>query len=168
MIYSFHTVFTCNQLDIEDTIDILIFDMMLTSLNWSIWVKKHQIGLFLRGGGVFKWVTFLLFFILKVLFEILVNWVVSIGLFGLFVQRCILFAKRASKLIVLPKEMLLSFSIGIFLTNYNVTCRKLQHLQIYSIVWKRAIKREIIKWILQIGWKSCFQDCLVPYYYSKL
>ena len=34
-------------------------------------------------------------------------------------------AKIASKTIVPPKEMLLLFSIGTFLTNYDVTCRKL-------------------------------------------
>ena len=34
-------------------------------------------------------------------------------------------AKRARKIIVPPKEMLLSFSIGPILTNYDVTCRKL-------------------------------------------
>ena len=34
-------------------------------------------------------------------------------------------AKRASKIIVLSKEMLLSFSTGTFLTNYDVINRKL-------------------------------------------
>ena len=34
-------------------------------------------------------------------------------------------AKRASKIIVQPMEMLLSLSIGTFLTNYDVTDRKL-------------------------------------------
>ena len=33
--------------------------------------------------------------------------------------------KRTSKIIIPPKEMLLSFSIGTFLTNYYVTNRKL-------------------------------------------
>ena len=36
----------------------------------------------------------------------------------------VFWAKRASKIIVLPKEILSSFSIGTFLTNYDVTNRK--------------------------------------------
>ena len=39
-----------------------------------------------------------------------------------------IFAKRASKIIVRPQEiLLLSFSIGTFLTNYDVICRKVKH-----------------------------------------
>ena len=41
-------------------------------------------------------------------------------------------------IIVQPKEMLLSFSIGTVLTNYDVKDRKLYTL-IYSIVQKRTI-----------------------------
>ena len=33
--------------------------------------------------------------------------------------------------------MLISFSIGTFLTNYDVTCRKLQMSLMHSSVWKR-------------------------------
>ena len=47
-------------------------------------------------------------------------------------------AKRASKMIVPPKIMLLSFSIGTFLPNYDVTNRKLYYTLTYSIVWKRT------------------------------
>ena len=36
-----------------------------------------------------------------------------------------LYAKRASKIKVLPKEMLLSFSIGTFFTNFDITNREL-------------------------------------------
>ena len=42
-----------------------------------------------------------------------------------FCPKMYLCAKRAIKIIVPPKENLLSFSIGTFLTNYDVTCRKL-------------------------------------------
>ena len=48
-------------------------------------------------------------------------------------------AKRASKLIVLPKEMLVLFSIGTFLTNYDVKDRKLHCTSIYSTVRKRTM-----------------------------
>ena len=44
--------------------------------------------------------------------------------------------------LVTPKEMLLSFSIGTFFTNYNVICRKLEHVSIKSTVQKRAKIRE--------------------------
>ena len=40
-------------------------------------------------------------------------------------------AKRASKIIVPPKEMLLSFSIGTFLTTNDVTCGKLNTCLLY-------------------------------------
>ena len=43
----------------------------------------------------------------------------------IFAQRFSFFAKIVSKNIVLPKEMLDSFSIETFLTNYDVTNRKL-------------------------------------------
>ena len=55
--------------------------------------------------------------------------VVSIGVFWLFFKPFsyngdyMVCVKRASKMIVPPKEMLLSFSIGTFLTNYDVTIR---------------------------------------------
>ena len=39
-------------------------------------------------------------------------------------------------MIVMPKEMLLSFSIGTFLSNYDITIRKQQKGLIYSIVQK--------------------------------
>ena len=48
-------------------------------------------------------------------------------------------AKRASKIIVLPKEMWLSFSIGTFLTNYDVINWKLLTKVMYSIVGKWTI-----------------------------
>ena len=51
-------------------------------------------------------------------------------------------AKRASKIIVRPKEMLLLFSIRTFLTNYDVTSRKLRRFVIHSTVRKRTKKRE--------------------------
>ena len=44
--------------------------------------------------------------------------------------------KRASEMIVPSKEMLLSFSIGTFLTNYDITIRKQYKGLIYSIVQK--------------------------------
>ena len=44
----------------------------------------------------------------------------------IFAQR-LSFAQRASKIIVQPQETLLSFSIGTFLLNYDVFCRKLKH-----------------------------------------
>ena len=47
--------------------------------------------------------------------------------------------KRASKMIVPPKEMLLSFSIGTFLTNYDVTIRKQWKGLLCFIVRKRTI-----------------------------
>ena len=39
-------------------------------------------------------------------------------------QKMYFCAKRASKIIDPPKEILLSFSIGTFLTNYDITCKK--------------------------------------------
>ena len=48
-------------------------------------------------------------------------------------------AKRASEVIVELKEMLLSFSIGTFLTNYDVTNRKHEIDPIYSFVRKWTI-----------------------------
>ena len=47
-------------------------------------------------------------------------------------------AKRASKIIVPPKEMQLSVSIGTFLTLHDVTFRKLKYDLIYSIVQKQT------------------------------
>ena len=46
--------------------------------------------------------------------------------------------KRASKIIVLPKELSLSVSIGTFLTNYDITNIKLKLIILYSIVQKRT------------------------------
>ena len=51
-------------------------------------------------------------------------------------------AKRASKIIVPPKEMLFSFSTGTFLTNNDVTNRKHKINLIYSIVQKRTIWKQ--------------------------
>ena len=50
-------------------------------------------------------------------------------------------AKRVSKIIVLPEEMLLSFSIRTFLSNYDVTFRKLQMSLIHSIERKQTKPR---------------------------
>ena len=61
-------------------------------------------------------------------------------------------AKRAGKMIVPPKEMLLSFSIGTFLTYYDVTCRKLLNVLIYSTVKKEQNEKEIIQWRLLYCW----------------
>ena len=46
--------------------------------------------------------------------------------------------KRASKIIVQPQEMLLLFSIGTFLTNYDVIRRNLNTWVLHSIVRKQA------------------------------
>ena len=51
-------------------------------------------------------------------------------------------AKRATEIIVPPKEMLLSFSSGTFLTNYDVIIRKLKYVLIHSTVQKRATKAQ--------------------------
>ena len=47
-----------------------------------------------------------------------------------------------SKYKVSPKELLLSVSIGTFLTNYDVTKRKLLYILTYSTVQKRTEMRE--------------------------
>ena len=54
-----------------------------------------------------------------------------------------------------PKEKLLSFSIGNFLTYYDVTNRKLQYILTHSIVqkqtlWERNIPMEITPSLSQI------------------
>ena len=49
--------------------------------------------------------------------------------------------KRSNCFIVPPKEMLLSFSIGTFLTNYDITDRKLYYTLFYSIVQKQTYLR---------------------------
>ena len=43
---------------------------------------------------------------------------------NVFAQICYFCAKRAKKIVAPPKQMLLSFSIVRFLTNYDVTNRK--------------------------------------------
>ena len=58
---------------------------------------------------------------------------------NVFAQRYYFCAKRVSKIVVLPKEMLFSFSTVHFLTNYDVTNRKHKMHLIYSIVQKRKI-----------------------------
>ena len=55
-------------------------------------------------------------------------------------------AKRANKIIVPPQEMLLSFSIGTFSTNYDVTSRKPQSLQYLPVYEKNKNEREISQW----------------------
>ena len=68
--------------------------------------------------------------------------VVSIDLFWVSCicpPKKISWAKSVSKVIAPPREMLLSFSIGTFLTNYDVTNRKHYLDLIYSIVRKRTI-----------------------------
>ena len=60
-------------------------------------------------------------------------------LLDVFSQSYFFCTKRASKIIVPPKEMLLSFSIGTFLSNYDVTNRKHKMDLKYSIVQKRTI-----------------------------
>ena len=58
-------------------------------------------------------------------------------------------AKRESKIIIPHKKMGLSFSIGTFLRNYDVTYRKLSYVLIYPPLHKNEkIEREIIQWRL--------------------
>ena len=56
-----------------------------------------------------------------------------------FAQKCFSCPKSANKVIVRPKEMLLSLSIGTFLANYDVTNRNHYIDLIYSIVQKWTI-----------------------------
>ena len=65
--------------------------------------------------------------------------------------------KRASKMTVRPKEMLLSFSIGTFLTNYDVTIRKQEKALIYSSGVKTTFweqKQVNGDYYLQCGYES--------------
>ena len=68
-----------------------------------------------------------------------------------YFQKCIvnLCAKRASKIIASPKELQLSVCIGTFLTNYDVTNRKLYNsLDNSQLIWndtKNDLYTDIIK-----------------------
>ena len=57
---------------------------------------------------------------------------------GMFAQKYFC-AKRVSKIIAPPIEIVLLFSIGTFLTNYDITDRKLYYTLIQSIVQKQTI-----------------------------
>ena len=71
-----------------------------------------------------------------------------------FCPKMYLCAKRASKVFVLPKEMLLSFSSGPFLTNYDVlteSCNMLLYTPLYQ---NKQKERKIIQQRLLQEWHS--------------
>ena len=84
------------------------------------------------------------------------RWVVSIDF---FLSPKVVCEKRPSKMKALPKEMLLSFSIGTFLTNYDVTIRKQEKGLIYSIVrkttfWEQKLVNGYYYWPFELlMWK---------------
>ena len=73
---------------------------------------------------------------------------------AVFAQRSF-FAKRASKIIVAPKETLLSFLIGTFLASYDVTNRKaLDGVNILHCTKKVQFESRISQWRLLTSKRS--------------
>ena len=76
----------------------------------------------------------------------------------------ILLLRKESKFnIVPPKEIVLSFSNGTFLTNYDITDRNLYYMLIYSIVqkwtiWEQNNSMETTYGFRSSGWEA--PNCL--------
>ena len=79
--------------------------------------------------------------------------------------------KRVSKIIVPPKEMLLSFSIGTFLTKYDVINRKFNTFLYTSLYENEQNERGISQWRLlyfYLNLKHAFFCCNLLFYIPVL